>query len=254
MRVERLAYPPSMGRRPFLTAEWRHLAMLNYEAPPALLEPLVPAGAELDLWEGRALVSVVGFLFLNTRMAGIPVPLHGAFEEVNLRFYVRREVDGEVRRAVTFLREFVPRPAVTLLARGLYNEPYANAEMEHAVPTDPALPGAQELSYSWRTAGAHSRLELGFEGPPVERTPGTEEEFIAEHYWGYTRQRDGGTLEYAVEHPPWRVARASHARLDCDAARVYGDPYAEVLRGEPTSAFYAEGSAVRLYPGVRIQP
>src|SRR4051812_23124769 len=82
----------------FLTAEWRHLLMINYVVDPAALAPLVPAGTELDLWQGRAYVSVVGFRFLNTRVLGIPVPFHRNFDEVNLRFYVRRSVNGEWRK------------------------------------------------------------------------------------------------------------------------------------------------------------
>ncbi len=96
-------------------------------------------------------------------------------------------------------------------------------------------------------------MELTFDGPLEEMTPGSEEEFVAEHYWGYTRQRDGGTLEYEVEHPPWRVARARDARFVCDVAKVYGEEFAHALSGEPSSVFYAEGSAVKVYPGVRIE-
>ncbi len=47
----------------FLTAEWRYLAMFNYEVPPELLAPLVPRGTELDSWQGKVYVSLVGFLF-----------------------------------------------------------------------------------------------------------------------------------------------------------------------------------------------
>jgi uncharacterized protein YqjF (DUF2071 family) len=77
------------GKKVFLTAEWKHLAMLNYEIEPSVLMPYVPRGTELDLWNGKNLISVVGFMFLNTRVFGIPIPFHRDFEEVNLRIYVR---------------------------------------------------------------------------------------------------------------------------------------------------------------------
>ena len=96
-------------------------------------------------------------------------------------------------------------------------------------------------------------MEFTFDDSLEEMTPGSEEEFVAEHYWGYTRQRDGGTLEYEVEHPPWRVARARDARFVCDVAKVYGEEFAHALSGEPSSVFYAEGSAVKVYSGVRIK-
>ena len=75
----------------FLTAEWRYLAMLNYEIEPAVLAPFVPQGTELDSFDGKTFVSIVAFLFLDTRIGGIPIPFHRNFEEVNLRFYVRRK-------------------------------------------------------------------------------------------------------------------------------------------------------------------
>ncbi|HEX8362069.1 MAG TPA: DUF2071 domain-containing protein, partial [Longimicrobium sp.] len=89
----------------FLAAEWRDLVMLNYEADPAALRPLVPAGTELDAWGGTTYVSMVGFLFLRTRVLGIPIPFHQDFEEVNLRFYVRRRGPEGWRRGVVFVRE-----------------------------------------------------------------------------------------------------------------------------------------------------
>jgi len=241
------------GERPFLEAEWRHLALLNYEVDPALLDPLVPAGTELDLWEGKAFVSVVGFLFLETRLKGVPIPLHGSFEEVNLRFYVKREVEGEVRRAVTFIQEFVPKPAVSLVARLFYNENYAAVPMSHSFEGfDDESSTARSLSYSWGRAGTESSIEISWDEPLEEMAPGSEEEFIAEHYWGYSMQRGGGTMEYEVEHPRWMVARARDARLRCDVAEVYGERYVEALSAEPSSVFYAAGSAVKVHSGVRI--
>ena len=117
---------------PFLTARWEHLVLLNYVCPAALLEPLVPAGTTLDRWEGEALVSLVGFLFSDTRLLGVPVPFHRTFEEVNLRFYVRGPAP-DFRRAVVFIRELVPRWAIAAVARGIYNEPYLS------VPMSPSL-------------------------------------------------------------------------------------------------------------------
>jgi uncharacterized protein YqjF (DUF2071 family) len=242
------------GKRPFLEAEWRHLALFNYEVDPALVEPFVPAGTQLDLFEGKAYVSVVGFLFLETRVMGMQVPFHGSFEEVNLRFYVRREVEGEVRRAVTFIQEFVPKPAVSLVARLFYNENYATARMSHGFEgLDDETTSSRSLTYSWSHAGSDSRLELSWDEPLEEMSSGSEEEFIAEHFWGYTRQRDGGTIEYEVEHPRWLVARAREFRFECDVAKVYGERFVETLSGEPSSVFYADGSEVRVYTGERIE-
>lgn len=169
---------------PFLTAEWRSLAMLNYPVEPGLLEPFVPAGLDLDLFEGVAYVSLVGFLFLDCRLMGVPVPLHRNFEEVNLRFYVLRRTGGELRRGVVFLKEIVPRAAIAWTARAFYNEPYAAMLMRH-------VREARRVGYGWKTQRRWHSFEVDLEGEPALAAEGSEQEFITEHYWGYCAQRDG---------------------------------------------------------------
>jgi uncharacterized protein YqjF (DUF2071 family) len=235
----------------FLTAEWRHLAMLNYEVDPGLLLPLVPAGTELDTWRDRAYVSAVGFMFLRTKVLGLPVPFHRDFEELNLRFYVRREAEDGVRRGVVFVKEIVPRIAIATVARVVYNENYVRMRMRSAVDVAPeAARGSVE--YGWRHAGRWNRIRVETEGPPRALEPGSEAEFITEHYWGYARQRDGATMEYRVEHPPWRVWTAVAHELDCDAVEIYGERFGAPLRGAPLSAFLAEGSAISVGRGRRL--
>src|SRR3954468_22789436 len=138
-------------RSAFLQAEWRYLVMLNYDVDPAILHALVPRHTVLDLWNGRAIASIVGFRFLRTRLLGVPIPLHRNFEEVNLRFYVRHTTTGgDVRRGVAFVRELVPRPAIAMVARMAYNEPYWSVPMRSTVPRAPVeAPG--RVSYEWRT-------------------------------------------------------------------------------------------------------
>jgi uncharacterized protein YqjF (DUF2071 family) len=236
--------------RPFLTAAWRHLAILNYEVDPALLAPQVPRGTELDLWDGRAYVSVVGFLFQDIRVLGMPVPLHREFEEVNLRFYVRHRAGSEWRRGVSFIRELVPRRIVSVAARLFYNENYATLPMSHELIGDGSVRSA---SYRWRSDGRDGAVSVAELGPLRELVAGSEAEFITEHHWGYTRQRNGGTIEYHVEHPRWRVAEPARARLDGDAAAVYGEELASAIEGEPSSSFFADGSAVAVGRGVRLE-
>jgi uncharacterized protein YqjF (DUF2071 family) len=234
-------------RRAFLTAEWRYLVMLNYEIDPCVLEPLVPAGTTLDRWAGRALVSVVGFRFLHTRVLGVPIPLHRDFDEVNLRFYVRHETpDGEVRRGVTFVRELVPRAAIALVARVAYDEPYRAVRMRSKAPAAPTeRPGTVE--YAWRTSGRWQRVAATATGVATVSAPDDESTFVTEHYWGYTRRRSGATTEYEVAHPRWRVWPARDAVLDADVRGLYGAPFVDSLAGPPRSAFIADGSAVTVY-------
>ncbi len=236
----------------FLTAKWYQLAMLNYEIDPKVLQPLVPAGTELDNWRGRTYASVVGFLFLDTRVLGVPIPYHRNFEEVNLRFYVRRKGSEGWRRAVVFVKEIVPRSAIAWLARAVYGENYVALPMRHSVGLEyDTGAGARSVSYSWWFRGGENRMEITVGGNPEEAAEGSAEEFITEHYWGYARRRDGRTTEYRVDHPRWRVLNARVARLDCDVAGVYGRQFVEFLQS-PASAFLADGSEVTVFKGALV--
>jgi uncharacterized protein len=242
------------SRSVFLTAEWRHLAMLNFEIDPALVRPLVPAGTELDYFRGRTFVSLVGFMFLDTRVLGLAIPWHRDFEEVNLRFYVRRRTSEGWRRAVVFVKELVPRAAIAMAARVLYGENYVAVPMSHRVTVagegDAAI---RQVFYRWRFEGRDHEISLTARGDAREIAVGSQEEFITEHYWGCTRRRRGGTLEYQVEHSRWRAWTALEARLEGDTARLYGGGFARYLKRPPSSAFLADGSAVSVFKGVRLQ-
>lgn len=239
------------ARRPFLTARWEHLVLLNYEVDPVLLRALVPRGTELDGWGDRFLISLVGFRFVDTRLLGLPIPGHRDFDEVNLRFYVRRRgPDGAWRRAVVFIRELVPRWAIATLARMVYNEPYLSVPMTHRVQLSAETGG--EVAYGWRFGGADYSLTAAVAGPASPLAAGSEAEFITEHYWGYTRQRDGGTLEYQVEHPCWAVWSAARAAFAGPAGALYGADFGRVLAGAPSSAFVALGSPIAVHKGVRL--
>jgi uncharacterized protein len=245
-----IQFPAATSARVFLTAEWRDLVMLNYRVDSSLLQALVPRGTELDAFGGRTLMSLVGFRFLRTRIFGaVPVPFHSNFDEVNLRFYVRRlDANGEVRRGVVFIREIVPRRAVALVARIAYNENYSCYSMRHHVKRDGVGIRAE---YKWRLAGKWLALRAEAEGEPALPAEGSIEQFISEHYWGYSKQRDGGTVEYQVTHPQWRVWRSTKAGFDGDGAAMYGAAFGEALGREPDSAFIADGSAVSVHAGRR---
>jgi uncharacterized protein YqjF (DUF2071 family) len=235
----------------FLSAEWRHLAMLNYEVDASLLLPFVPNGTELDRWQGKLFVSLVGFRFLKTKVLGLPIPFHANFEEVNLRFYVRRREGDEIRRGVVFIREIVPRRAIAFIARTFYNENYVALPMKHDVR--PVKGSGLAVAYRWRNGGAWSAIRLSVQGEPELAAEGSEEQFITEHYWGYAAQPDGGCMEYRVEHPSWRVWSAHSAEFEGDVEGLYGRDMAGVLSGPPSSAFLAEGSAVTVMRGRKME-
>jgi uncharacterized protein YqjF (DUF2071 family) len=234
----------------FLTAEWRMVAMLNYEVDPGLLLPFVPAGTELDRWNGKVFASLVGFRFLKTKVLGLSFPFHRNFDEVNLRFYVRRIEAGEVRRGVVFIKEVVPRWAIAALARTVYNERYVSLPMRHRIESRAG--SGFSVEYGWRTRAGWNRMRLATDGNPARPEEGSEEQFIAEHYWGYSAQNRGGCLEYRVSHPSWRVWNCSDVRLEGDLSEIYGRDLAETVRQQPTSAFLAEGSEVEVHRGRKL--
>lgn len=242
-----------MKTKEFLTAEWRHLAMINYEIDPAILQPLVPRGTELDSWQGKTFVSEVGFLFLNTRVMGITIPFHQNFEEINLRFYVRRKAEDGWRRGVVFVKEIVPRLAIATVAKVVYNENYVARRMWHGTDLGEAsFTKSGLVEYGWIEKSGRNFLRVRATGKAEMLAAGSEEEFITEHYWGYAAQRDGSTVEYQVEHPSWRVWQVSEAEFECDVEHIYGPQFCEALRSKPSSAFVADGSPIIVRKGVRL--
>jgi len=239
--------------RPFLTADWRHLLMLNYDVDADSLTPFLPRGTELDLWQGRAIISLVGFRFLNTRIKGWRIPFHQEFAEVNLRFYVRRAGPEGWRRGVVFLREVSPKRAVRWVANTIYDEQYLTLPMSYRVQIPAsATDRTGRAEYHWRSGNQPFQMSADFHGLPSRLTPDSEAEFIAEHYWGYTRHADGSTSEYRVEHPPWRAWPVTRAEFQCDAAALYGAAFATALAGVPRSALMLDGSAVSVSPGQHL--
>ncbi len=214
--------------------------MLNYVVDPAFIEPLVPAGTEIDYHDGETFVSIVGFLFLDTRLLGVPIPLHRDFEEVNLRFYVKRRSADTWRRGVVFVRELVPRRAVALVARAFYGEGYLALPMKHNIEHSDSSVSAE---YSWRRGQKWEFLKVSASGEPHSIPAGSHAEFITEHYWGYTAVRDRCS-EYRVEHSRWKIWDAATFNFCAEIAVLFGRQFAETLRAAPRSVFIADGSPI----------
>jgi uncharacterized protein YqjF (DUF2071 family) len=232
--------------KPFLTANWRYLAMLNFAVDPKILAPHVPAGTELDFYHGETYLTVVGFLFYHTIVCGLPIPRHRNFEEVNLRFYVRKKpvrlAPETWRRGVVFIRELVPKIAIAVTARVFYGEPYLALPMRSEIED---RNGMVRAKYEWRRVKKLEHLAMSAEGEPRSCVAGSHEEFITEHYWGYTA-RGQTTSEYRVEHPRWKIWPADSFEFHADVATLYGEKFVEPLSTDPVSAFIADGSPVEV--------
>ncbi len=234
----------------FLGAAWRKLIMANYPVREELLLPYLPAGTELDLYQGRCYVSLIGFLFADVRLKGWRVPFHTNFEEVNLRFYVRH-IDGAgvSRRGVVFLQELVPRLAVSLIANTLYGESYVTRATRHTWMEE-----GEELRvrYDWKWGGIWRKVEVLAAAKAEPIAPGSVEEFITEHYWGYTRRSAARTSGYEVAHPRWEVYPVQQFVTSVDFAAQYGKEFAGLQGVEPESVLLAEGSAIEVLGGMQL--
>ena len=219
--------------------------MVNYEVNPALLTSRVPSGTELDLHEGRCFISLVGFMFLDTRVIGFLVPFHINFEEVNLRFYVRRTTNDETRRGVVFIREIVPRFAIATVARFLYGEPYECCSMTNR---------RDEISvmYQWQKGSSINGLSVDLGGRRIIKKKSSHGSFIIEHYWGYTK-RGERTDEYKVEHPKWNLFSTKNESIEVDFGATYGGEFTFLSEQTPYSVVLAAGSNVSVYKGQTIK-
>jgi len=234
----------------FLTAEWRDLVMLNYEVDPRMLDKYVPSGTTLDSFLGKTYLSLVGFRFYRTKLFGsVAVPLHSDFDEVNLRFYVRRKEGDEYRRGVVFIAEIVPKQAIAVTARLVYGENYVCLPMKHQICTDGSK---RRVVYQWQVKDKWCQLTAQAIGAPEIPRDGSLEQFITEHYWGYSTQRSRGSLEYHVSHAPWQVWVSTAAGFEGDTSGLYGVELSRVLQSPPSSAFIADGSPITVFKGRKL--
>lgn len=225
----------------FLTAEWRKLAIANYTVDNQVLAPYIPFGTELDTWNGTCYVSLIGFLFKNTRLLGIKVPFHANFEEVNLRFYVRYKDQGEWKQGVVFIKEIVPKFALAYVANTIYNENYMALPMAHTWSESATQ---RTVQYKWKYKNQWQSFEVTAQKEILPIPSESETEFITEHYWGYAKHSDRKTNEYEVKHPKWGHYPVEDYLIDVDFALTYGERFGFLNHQKPVSVMLAEGSAV----------
>lgn len=231
-------------RKTFLTAAWKKLILANYRVDKETLQPFIPPHTELDYWNGALYVSLVGFMFLNTRVLGIKIPMHVNFPEVNLRFYVRYNQNGNWKRGVVFIKEIVPKPAISFVANSFFNEHYATMPVKNyeVLEKDQLLVG-----YQWKYKNHWNRLEVSAKPTPQLIVPDSKEEFITQHFWGYSPAGNNKTTEYEVAHPLWESYVISDYSIECDYAGLYGQPFSFLSRVNPDSVMLAEGSEIAVF-------
>lgn len=225
----------------FLKAEWRKLAIVNYEVPKELLTSYLPAKTELDLWNGKCFVSLVGFKFVNTKILGLKIPFHVNFEEVNLRFYVKHFDNNQWKRGVVFIKEIVPKSAISIIANAIYHENYETLRMNHSWLD---LDGKLKVAYEWKKQGTWQQFSVTGSKAHQPLVKNSETEFITEHFWGYTKVSESKTMEYEVRHPRWDIYPVVDYEIDIDFGLTYGESFAFLNNQMPASVMLAEGSEI----------
>jgi uncharacterized protein YqjF (DUF2071 family) len=225
----------------FLEAKWENLIMANYAVDPTILIPYLPKGVELDSFEGKCYVSLVGFMFNKTKIFNVPIPYLGSFEEINLRFYVVRKDGDTLKRGVVFINETVPYAAVAWMANYLYKEHYTAVKTKHDWElTDTS----KKINYSWKKNKKWNTIQVNAKSKSNSMKTSSVEAFIFEHYFGYTRVNENKTLEYGINHPSWKINQVIDYRIDCDFEKMYGSDFAFLNAQQPDNVILAEGSDV----------
>ncbi|HEX9152863.1 MAG TPA: DUF2071 domain-containing protein [Flavobacterium sp.] len=225
----------------FLSARWENLIMANYEVNPDLLTPYLPHGVELDFYSNKTYVSLVGFMFKQTSLFQIPIPFLGTFEEINLRFYVKRIEGDRIKRGVVFINETVPYKSVAWLANKLYKEHYISIPTKNKINISQS---GKKIRYEWKTNKEWNHIAVNAAKENEQMMPDSVEEFIFEHYYGYTKISDRLSQEYKVNHPRWQVNKVTDYSIQCDFTAMYGDDFSILNSQQPHQVILAEGSAV----------
>lgn len=225
----------------FLKAEWKNLAIINYEVDPSILAGYLPQGTKIDYWNEKCYVSLVGFLFKNTRVLGLKIPFHIDFEEVNLRFYVKRFENGQWKRGVVFIKEIVPKTAITFVANTFYKENYTTLPMKHSVIKKE---DSVAFEYQWKINQKWNSITIETKPHLIAIEENSEAEFITEHYFGYTKLKNNTSCEYEVRHPRWEQFEVIAHSIDVDFESVYGKYFSFLKELKPASVFLAAGSTI----------
>ena len=224
----------------FLTAEWNYLINITYAVEPSVLLPYLPKGLNLDTIDGKAFVSFVAFEFNDVKVKGIKIPFHRSFPEINLRFYVNK--NG--KRGVVFIKEFVPKYFVALVANKMYNEPYSARKMNHSQEKSES---ELLVKHSFCVNSEWFNIGVTVENKPYIPSNNSLEHFFKEHEIGFGKDKKGNTLEYKVEHPVWEIYPIKNINSTVCFGKIYGSAWAFLDSEKPFNTLLAKGSAIKVF-------
>jgi len=210
--------PWPLPQRPWaLTMDWEDLAFLHWPVAASALQPLLPPGLEVELYDGSAWLGVVPFRMARTRLRWLPpLPTTHAFPELNVRTYVR---SGD-RAGVWFFSLDACSPLAVAGARALFRLPYFAATMQcerldgsvvyASGRRDRRAPAATFVA-RWRSTGSAFRAPAG-----------SLPHFLTERYCLFTASGNGRPRCVEIAHAPWQLSPAAVEIATCDMTRLLG--------------------------------
>jgi uncharacterized protein YqjF (DUF2071 family) len=234
-----------MGTSIFLKGEWRNLIMINYEIDPEILTGYLPPHTELDNFNGKHYVSLVGFLFKDSKVKGIIVPYHRTFEEITLRFYVRHiGPDGILKRGVVLIKEIATKKISAPVAGKIFGENQEACDTRHlwSNPTEDKV----SVEYMWKRTADWDWISVTATGVSYFPKQKTEEQFITERNRVYSKGKKDTTTVYNVEHSNWRIHTVHYSDINCNFEKNFGKDFAYLNKAKPASVFLADGSAITM--------
>jgi uncharacterized protein len=239
--AERLRSRAPPAQRAVMRQIWRHLGFLHWPVDTDAIARLLPAGLEVDTFDGVAYVGIIPFTIPLSTSAMRAIPVAPAFHELNLRTYVHR--GGRDPGVWFFSLDAASRLAVWG-ARFGYRLPYFHARMSMAVT------GETTVSYESRRASQRADLSCRYapSGPAAPAAVGTLEFFLIERYLLYAS--NGRELRSArVHHIPYPVQPATAEDVHETLATAAKLP---PLDGPPPHVHYAREVDVRIFPPRRL--
>lgn len=227
-----------MKTNTFMTGNWEDLIISTFEVNSEILEKYLPNGIELDLYQGKALISMVAFTFSKVKFFGVKVPFHQQFGEINFRFYVKSIVDGT--KGVVFIKEYAPKPIIALVANGVYNEPffYKNIGRQKEI-----LENVISMQYNF----PNGKVKAIAKNETKELEENSLEHFIVDRYIAFVKSRNTKTYQYQINHKPWEIYKSSSIEIDKNSLLLLPS---EFKNGKLIASYFVDGSKISVEKGI----
>jgi len=225
--------------RIFMKGNWEHLVIQTFTCNPEILKEYLPNDIELDLYQGKALFSMVAFTFSKVSFFGIKVPFHQEFGEINFRFYARSKIDNT--KGVVFIREFAPKPLIAFVANTIYNEPFYYKNIKKNI-----LQSATQKKVTYKfnknneiSVQAHSHSK------PTQKN--SLQEFIVDRYIAFVKGRNNTTYQYKINHRPWQLHQIKKCKITIKVLELLPEVF---KNSEHITTYFVDGSAVTIQKGI----